>query len=163
MDFVLTELHIMSGIEHVRDNRDVLDRLRSLARIIQYLGYLIVTAVGISTLVIISHIIRLGIDHNREQIKTLRLLGAPDSFIAFPFLLAGLLLSIGGGILAAIFAAYALRYVYAQIAGPLPFIPLPQRETLVLNLFLLITSLSAFLGIAGSLFGLSAAKARKTG
>jgi cell division transport system permease protein len=161
MDFVLTELHIMSGIEHVRDNRDVLDRLRRLAGIIQFLGYLIVTAVGISTLVIISHIIRLGIDNNREQIKTLRLLGAPDSFIAFPFLLVGLLLSIGGGILAAIFAAYALSYVYAQVTGPLPFIPLPQRETLVRNLFLLITSLSAFLGIVGSLFGLSAAEARK--
>jgi cell division transport system permease protein len=158
MDAVLAELHPMSGIEHVRDNREVLERLRSLAGIIRFLGYLIVTAVGISTLVIISHIIRQGVDNNREQINTLRLLGAPDSFIALPFLLEGLLLCIGGGILATILAAFAIRYVYAQVAGPLPFIPLPPRETLVLNMALLITSLSAFLGIAGSLFGLSATK-----
>ncbi|MBS4030218.1 MAG: permease-like cell division protein FtsX [Clostridiales bacterium] len=158
MDAVLAELHLLSGIEHVRDNRDVLERLRNLAGIIRFLGYLIVTAVGISTLVIISHIIRQGIDNNREQINTLRLLGAPESFIAFPFLLVGLLLSIGGGILATMLAAYALRYVYAQVAGPLPFIPLPPRETLVLNLIILIASLSTFLGIAGSLFGLFAAK-----
>lgn len=158
MDAVLAELHLISGIEHVRDNREVLERLRNLAGIVRFLGYLIVTAVGISTLVIISHIIRLGIDNNREQINTLRLLGAPDSFIAFPFLLEGLLLSMGGGILATILATYALRYVYAQVAGPLPFIPLPPRETLVLNMAILIASLSAFLGIAGSLLGLSVPK-----
>lgn len=158
MDAVLAELHPMSGIEHVRDNRDVLERLRNMAGIIRFLGYLIVTAVGISTLVIISHIIRQGIDNNREQINTLRLLGAPESFIALPYLLAGLLLSIGGGILAIILASYALRYVYAQVAGPLPFIPLPPRETLVLNLIILVTTLSASLGMAGSLFGLSVSK-----
>ncbi len=158
MDDVLEEMHVMAGIDYIRDNREILDRLRSIAGILKVLGSLLVVAVGISTLVIISHIIRLGIYNSKEQINTLKLLGAPDSFIAFPFLLEGLLLTVGGGMLAAILAAYALGQVYAQVAGPLPFIPMPPRETLVPGLIFLVISLSALLGIAGSLLGLKAAK-----
>ncbi|MBA1335288.1 MAG: Cell-division-associated, ABC-transporter-like signaling protein FtsX [Firmicutes bacterium] len=158
MDTVLEELGTLTGIQHVRDNRAVLDRLRNIAGVLNSLGYLVVAAVGISTLVIISHIIRLGIFNNQEPIDTLRLLGAPEFFIAFPFLLVGLLLTLGGGMLAAALAAFALKHVYIQMAGPLPFIPLPPREALVSGMIIVVMSLSAILGIVGSLFGLSSAK-----
>ncbi|SET17142.1 cell division protein FtsX [Natronincola peptidivorans] len=157
---VLERLHLMAGIEHVRDNREVLDRLQSIAELSKLLGYLIITAVGISTLVIISHIIRQGIFNNREQINTLRLLGAPENFIALPFLLEGLLLTLGGGLLASILSVFTLKQVYAQMTGPLPFIPLPPRETLVPGLVILVMSLSGILGIIGSLLGLSSAKSK---
>lgn len=158
IDPILKELDLMTGIEHVRDNREVLERLHSIAGVLKLLGYLIVAGVGISTMVIISHIIRMGIYDNREQINTLRLMGAPEAFVAFPFLLEGLLLTLAGGMMASILAAFALRYVYAQMAGPLPFIPLPPREALTSNMVILVMSLSAVLGVAGSFFGLTSAK-----
>ena len=158
IDPILKELELMTGIEHVRDNREVLERLHSIAGVLKLLGYLVVAAVGISTMVIISHIIRMGIYDNREQINTLRLMGAPEAFVAFPFLLEGLLLTLSGGIMASALAAFTLKYVYAQMAGPLPFIPLPPREALTSNLVILVMSLSAVLGAAGSFFGLSSAK-----
>lgn len=160
MEQVLQSVQQTDGIEYVRDNREVLDRLRQLAGAVRFLGYLIITAVGISTLVIISHLIRTGIENNREQINTLLLLGAPDSFIAFPFLLTGLLLSAGGGILAAVLAGYALRYLFAKVGGPLPFLPLPPLGGLMLKLAVFIILLSALLGLAGSLSGLHTAKSR---
>jgi cell division transport system permease protein len=158
IDPILKGLELMSGIEHVRDNRKVLERLSSIAVVLKVLGYLVVTAVGVSTMVIISHIIRMGIYDNREQINTLRLMGAPEPFIAFPFLLEGLLLTLGGGALASALAVFSLKYFYAQMAGPLPFIPLPPLGTLTSQLVILVMSLSAVLGVAGSFFGLSSAK-----
>ncbi|ATW25907.1 cell division protein FtsX [Candidatus Formimonas warabiya] len=158
MDPILKGLASMPGIESVRDNREVLDRLRSMAGVLRYLGCLIVAAVGISVLVIVSHIIRLGIYNNREQINTLRLLGAPEIFIAFPFVLEGLFLTLGGSILAAAMSGLALKFVYAQMAGPLPFIPLPPLDLLVTGLVILVISLGVLLGIAGSLFGLLSAR-----
>jgi cell division transport system permease protein len=158
IDSVLTQLDTMTGIAYVRDNREVLERLRSIAGILRLLGYVVVGAVGISTLVIISHIIRQGIYSNREQINTLRLLGAPEMFIAFPFLLEGLFLTLGGGILAAALAALSIKYVYVHMAGPLPFIPLPSRDALVFDLVILITTLSGCMGIVGSVLGLTSAK-----
>jgi len=158
IDSVLEELNLMTGLEHIRDNRDVLERLGNIEGILRFLGYLAVIAVGISTLVIISHIIKLGIYNNREQINTLRLLGAPEFFIAFPFLLEGLLLTLGGGVFAVTLTTLVLKQVYAQITGTLPFIPLPSIDDLVKNLTILVIGLSAAMGIIGGVLGLSSEK-----
>lgn len=158
IDIVMEELHSMVGIEYIRDNREVLNRIRDISRVLTFLGYLIIAAVSISTLVIISHIIRQGIYNNKEEIKTLRLLGAPDIFIAFPFLLEGLLLTLGGGLIASSLTVFTLKYIYRQMAGPLPFIPLPYLEAMVPGMVILIMSLSTILGAIGSLFGLSSIK-----
>lgn len=158
MDSILEELNGLKDVEHVRDNRKALDRLSGIADILKVLGYFVVTAVGITTLVIISHIIRLGIHNSKEQINTMRLLGAPNSFIAFPFLLEGLLLTLGGGVLAAALGGFVLKQVYTRMAGPLPFIPLPPLGTLVQRLVILVVSLSGALGLIGSFFGLSSAR-----
>ncbi|NLM52411.1 MAG: hypothetical protein GX197_06280 [Firmicutes bacterium] len=158
LESVLTGLQKLDKIDYVRDNREVLEDLRDLAGIMHFLSYLVVAGVGVATLIIISHIIRLGIDQNKEHIKTLILLGAPDGFIAVPYLLVGLFLSAGGGIVAALLSVFALKYIYVLAAGPLPFIPLPSLESLTLKLSCLVIILSALLGLIGSVFGLHTAK-----
>ncbi len=158
IDQVLDRLDLLDEIQHIRDNKEVIDRLQKIIKILTVLGVLVITAVGISTLVVVSHIIRQGIYNNREQINTLKLLGAPDSFIGFPFLLEGLSLTAGGGVLASILGAFIIHYGYRQM-GAIPFIPLPPKEAIVVSLTILTMSMSLILGIIGSLFGLSSAKA----
>jgi cell division transport system permease protein len=158
MDRIISELDYMLGIEYVRDNREVLERIGSIANALKILGLLVVTAVGISTMVIISHIIRMGIYENREQINTLRLMGAPDSFISFPFVLEGLLLTLGGGALASAMITILLRYLYSWVSGPLPFIPLPPVGSMVSQIIGLVMSMGFVMGVAGSCFGLASAK-----
>ncbi len=160
MDAILHGLQSIDFIDHVRDNREILDRIDNIARLMMTLGFLVVVAVGICTLVIVSHIIRMGVYNNRDQINTLRLLGAPELFIAVPFLLEGLLLTIGGGILASVLVTFVLEHIYFQLNGPFPFIPLPLRGSLNLNLTLLIVSLSFALGLAGSVLGLTTSKSK---
>jgi len=160
IDPILEEMSYLIGIEHIRDNREVLGRISSITAILGILGSLVVTAVGISTMVIVSHIIRMGIYENREQINTLRLMGAPESFIGFPFMLEGLMLTIGGGALASMLMALLLKYMYSWVAGPLPFIPLPSPGALTGELVILVMILSILMGMAGGWFGLSSARSR---
>jgi len=158
MESILNALEGIQEIEYIRDNREVLERLNDITRVLGLLGYLVASAVGISTLVIVSHIIRMGIYNSREEINTLSLLGAPFSFIAFPFLLEGLILALGGGALAAWLSVFVIKGIFARLAGPLPFIPLPPLEELASGIVILVLSLSGIMGIVGSLFGLSSAK-----
>lgn len=158
MDSIMTQLDEMKDIEHVRDNREVLDRLSQIANVFRLLGFLVIAAVGISTLVIVSHIIRQGIYNNRDQINTLKLLGAPQVFIALPFLIEGLLLTLVGGLMACGLTTFVIKQVYVQMVGPLPFIPLPPKELLLKSVLIGVMSLSALLGILGSLFGLASSK-----
>ena len=151
---VLNKLKTLDGIEHIRDNQDVLTRLRNISEIFNFLGSLVISAAGITTLVIVFHIIKLGIHSNKEQINTLRLLGATEGFIGFPFILEGLFITLVGGLIAISLAGFILRHIYAQIAGPLPFIPLPPLAGLLGKLRILIMTVSGVLGLMGSLSGL---------
>ncbi|MDF2523983.1 MAG: hypothetical protein K0R31_1624 [Clostridiales bacterium] len=158
IDSVINQLNNLQGIELVRDNKGILDRLGNIAGMLTYLSTLVLAAVGISTLLIISHIIKLGIYNNRDQINTLRLLGAPEIFIDFPFLIVGLLLTIGGGVLASVLSVFILKSVFYMMSGSVPFIPLPSFDYLVPKLIILLTTLSALLGIVGSTFGILSAR-----
>lgn len=158
VDTILSDLEVITNIEHIRDNKQVIDRLESIIGILKVLGVLVIAAVGISTLVVVSHIIRQGIYNNREQINTLKLLGAPESFIGFPFLLEGMFLTLGGGIIAAGLVSLTIYYGYSKIGAGIPFIPLPSSHDLIFGMVILILGVSTMLGILGSLFGLSSAK-----
>lgn len=158
MDTVLADIRDLEGIEYVRDNRAVLEQMKKITEGIKLFGSLVIFAVGITTLIIIAHMIRQGIYNNKEQINTLRLLGAPNSFIGLPFVLAGMLLTLFGGILADVGLGLLMQEGYAQFSTMIPFIPLPSQQELVNQLSVSVLITSIVLGFAGSLFGLSSIK-----
>lgn len=158
LDEVTASIKKINGIEYVRDNKEVLDLLRNITQGLTIVGLFIAIAVGVTTLIIISHMIRQGIYNNREQINTLKLLGAPSSFIGFPFVMAGLLLTIFGGFLAFLFLFIIIGQGYTLLNGNIPFIPLPPKELLVGMSGGLVLGISAILGCLGSLFGLLSIK-----
>lgn len=158
MDSVLEKVQTIADIEQVRDNREVLDRLKNISGMLKLIGYVFVIAVSTCTLLIVSHIIRMGIYSNREQINTLRLLGAPDYFIALPFFLEGLMMTIGGGMLCILMAVSSAKSIYSRMTGPLPFIPLPSLDQLIWGIIVLIIFVSITLGIIGGFIGMKTAK-----
>lgn len=158
MDPVLQSIRSLDGVEYVRDNRSVLEQMKAMVDGMKLLGSLIMMAVGITTLIIISHMIRQGIYHNREQIKTLRLLGASSGFIGLPFVLSGLLLTVIGGLIATGLILYLLEHGYQQLTRSIPFIPLPAKEGLMEQISVLVLRVSGILGFFGSLFGLTSIK-----
>jgi cell division transport system permease protein len=158
MDTVLNKISKVEGISYLRDNKSVLEQVQQLSNGLQIITYLVMFAVGITTLVIISHLIRQSIYNNKEQINTLRLLGAPDSFIGLPFLISGILLTVTGGLMATILIVFLVQMGYNQLAGTLPFIPLPDKRELLLELSILLPMVSIMLGILGSIFGFSKEK-----
>lgn len=155
MDSVLESIRNMDGIEYVRDNKDVLDKIKDITYALKILGYLMIAAVGITTIIILSHMIRQGIYNNREQIKTLRLLGSYGAFIGFPYVLTGIILTLLGGLLATASVVFMIKTAYEGIGNAILFIPLPSRKELIKNMMILLPSLSFILGLCGSLFGLS--------
>jgi len=158
MDSVFSQISVLNGIDYVRENREVLEQIEGISKALEVLGYLVIAAVSITTLVIISHMIRQGIYQNREQIKTFMLLGAPDNFINFPYILLGFLLTFGGGIVATVLIDILINQGYINIHSTLPFIPLPPKNQLMLGLSIFLLSVSAALGILGSLFGVYTSK-----
>lgn len=155
MDQVLTKVKKLQGISYVRDNRQVLEQMKNIISGIELVGALVAIAVGITTLIIISHMIRQGIYNNKEQIHTLHLLGAPKAFIGFPFVLAGILLTFLGGVLSTTLLHLLLDNGYSRLGGFMPFIPMPSVTVIKDTVSLVILSAGAALGLIGSLFGVA--------
>lgn len=152
----------IKGIEYVRDNLEILELIRKITQDIKLIGLFIAAAVGITTVIIISHMIRQGIYNNREQINTMRLLGAPNSFIGFPFVMAGLVMTICGGIIASLMLMVMIKEGYTIMSGNVPFIPLPPETKMLYNAGGLILFISILLGGLGSMFGLLSIKKERS-
>lgn len=160
-DYVLEQVKKLEGIDYIRDNRGILQQMEAAANTIEALGLIVLAAVSTTTLVIISHMIRQGIYQNREHIYTLKLLGAPDAFIGFPYVLVGLLSTLAGGAAASVLIAILLNHGYALMGSMLTFIPLPSRTELISWPVLVIMGICAILGTIGSLSGLASANREK--
>ena len=158
LDTILNELKYFQDIDYIRDNRQVIDRLQGIISIIEILGLILFLAIGVSTMIIISHIIRQGIYNNRDEINTLKLLGAPDSFIQLPFFIEGIFLTIIGGAIAGLLWLLLINLGYGNIYNLLPFMPLPHGDDLLWPVFTFIVTFSSFIGIIGSSFALKSIK-----
>lgn len=158
LDSIVNELEYFWDIDYIRDNRQVIHKLEGIINIIEVLGFILFLAIGICTMIIISHIIRQGIYNNRDEINTLKLLGAPNSFIQLPFFLEGIFLTIIGGGIAFVLWLLLIKIGYGNIYNLLPFIPLPHGDEFMWPVTTFLIILSSFIGIIGSSFGLKSIK-----
>lgn len=161
MEEVFLELNHLEGIDYIRDNKELLHKLNGLTKGINIISLFVLIAVGITTVVIIAHLIRQGIYNNREQINTLILLGAPNSYINFPFLLSGLLPTLLGGVLSSAFVTLLLHNGYEKLKSFIAFLPLPLKEEMGFQINLRLLLLSTILGLLGSFIGLLSVKTNK--
>ena len=162
LDNILDELSSIEDIMYIRDNRIVIEKLQGIISIIEILGAFLLVAVGVSTIIIISHIIRQGIYNNRDEINTLKLLGAPNIFIQVPFFIEGIILTIIGGGIASILWIILIKYGYTNIDSILPFFPLPKVDELLWIIIIFNMVFSLLIGLLGSKFGLKSIKKQYT-
>ena len=161
MDTVVNEANSINEVELVRDNKEVLERLKEISNLTNILSLLVIVAVTIATFVITSHIIRQGIYINKEQINTLKLLGAPEYFINLPFVLEGLLITLLASIISIILVFIVVNYVYLVISSSLSFLILPDKIEMLIRISLCNIVISLILGMLGSIFGLKSTRERK--
>lgn len=158
LDEIVQKSKDIHGVELVRDNQEVLGKLKNLLNILTVLGVFIFIAISVATLVITAHIIRQGVYINKEAIATLKLLGAPSYFIYIPFVINGIFMTLLAGIGSVVLVYFSNSYIYSKISGVLPFIILPKFSALILTLVLFNGIISIILGFLGSILGIKTTK-----
>jgi cell division transport system permease protein len=116
---------IVEGGDHATDyNPDVIPKLQRVIRWVWIGAVAIAMVLGAISLVIIMNTIRTAVFVRRREIEIMKLVGAADWFVRWPFILEGML----GGILAAGIAAAVVALVYhplvANLRSDLFFFPL---------------------------------------
>jgi cell division transport system permease protein len=94
-----------SEIDHVTTKQDDVDRLVGIIGVIRTVGIVAIGLVGLVVLFMIVNTIRIAVYSRANEIEIMRLVGASDSFIRWPFILEGILCGLIGGLITVVLVA----------------------------------------------------------
>ena len=136
-------------IRNVINIEDLVDRVLTVTNILRTAGTVVLIVVGLIALFIIINTIRLAVVARAEEIEIMRLVGASDAFIRWPFVFEGAFV----GLLGALLALGVLAAVADPIGGFMVefFRVLPlQFGSLTRDLVALVLGTGVGLGVLGS-------------
>lgn len=138
---------------HATDyNPDVIPRLRAVIFWTEVIGWSLAAVLAVISLVIIMNTIRTAVYIRRTEIEIMKLVGAGDWFVRWPFILEGMF----GGILAAAFGtvvvSFAYRFVLDQ-ANTRTFLGVTADSTFLTLVVVGLVVGGALLGGVGSALG----------
>jgi cell division transport system permease protein len=146
---VLDDLRAEDGVSNVKDIHSLVDNLLTVTNVLRTAGIVILGVIGVIVLFIIVNTIRLAVLARAEEIEVMRLVGASDSFIRWPFVFEGAFVGLLG--------ATVTLAVLAVAADPLGkfmfdfFRVLPLHfGTLARDLVVLVLGAGVGLGVLGS-------------
>jgi cell division transport system permease protein len=137
------------AVRNVINIEDLVERVLTVTDILRTGGTVLLIVVGIIVLFIIVNTIRLAVVARAEEIEIMRLVGASDAFIRWPFVFEGAFVGFLGasitlGVLAA--AADPLSGFMVEFFRVLPL----QAGSMARDLFTLVMGAGVGLGILGS-------------
>jgi cell division transport system permease protein len=147
---VATAVGKLPGVDHADYKQAVVQRLFALTAALRTAGLVLVAGLALATVVLIANTIRVAVFARREEIAIMKLVGATDAFIRWPFLLEGAMLGALGAAAASAVAWWGYSAVVVRVAADLPFLPLLQRQPLLTELTGWLMLLGLVLGAAGS-------------
>jgi cell division transport system permease protein len=141
-------------IGEVIETKKVVDTLITLTGVMRTVGLVVLGMVGLTVLFIVVNTIRMAVMARADEIEIMRLVGASDAFIRWPFIFEGLLVGLLGaaitlGLLA--LAAQPISHLTATIVSQVP-VGFDQRlgqqlVVLVLGSGLVLGGLGAFISV----------------
>jgi len=137
------------AVRNVLDTKDTAQNVKTVTDILRTAGTVILVVIGVIVLFIIVNTIRLAVFARSEEIEIMRLVGASDAFIRWPFVFEGAMVGLFG-------AAITLTGLYL-LSEPIAsfmvdfFRVLPLSfGSLANQLILIVTAAGLGLGILGS-------------
>lgn len=146
---ILEKLRGEPDVIRVKDIRDLVQRVLTVTGVLRTAGALVLVIVGMIVLFIIVNTIRLAVVARAEEIEIMRLVGASDAFIRWPFVFEGALVGLFGaavtlGILLG--ASEPLSRFMFDFFRVLPF----RVESIARDVSLIVVGTGVGLGVIGS-------------
>jgi len=140
---------IDGAIDQVKNRKDETTKILTATRVVKLaMGGLAVLLV-IASVLLISNTIRLSLFSRRREVEVMKLVGATDSFIRWPFVIEGIVLGGLGGVLAVLLLGIGKIAFLDPLASDFALIAAPQTIGFALLAGLLLVA-SVAVSAAGS-------------
>lgn len=154
INYMNEEEETMGSVDKINDRREValkIDEIKDVAGLI--FTWLMILLLVVSVFIIMNTI-KLAVHSRREEISIMRYVGASGSYVAFPFVLEGMVL----GVFASGIAFGLLYYIYkifaVNILGGSGLITILPFASILYEIIIAFAVIGIGLGIVGSLISL---------
>jgi cell division transport system permease protein len=114
------------AIDEVRNREEDTNKILSVTRVVKITMALLAGLLGVASILLIANTIRLSLFSRRREIEVMKLVGATDWFIRWPFVLEGVIVGALGGVLAILLLGVAKVAVVDPLAKDFALIASPQ-------------------------------------
>ncbi|MEM8600362.1 MAG: FtsX-like permease family protein, partial [Bacteroidota bacterium] len=116
IDAIASTVEPMRGVDEVAYDAGIIERVRENLQVVQTVALALAALVVLTALFLVGNTIRLTIYARRMLIRTMKLVGATNSFIQRPFLVEG----VAQGLIAAAVACTVIWATYGALLGQIP-------------------------------------------
>ena len=136
-------------VRNVINIEDLVDRVLTVTNILRTAGTVVLLVVGVIVLFNIVNTIRLAVVARAEEIEIMRLVGASDAFIRWPFVFEGAFVGFLGAVVTLVVLAVAAEPIGGFLVDFFRILPI-QVGSLTRDLVALVMGAGVGLGILGS-------------
>lgn len=140
----------LQGVEDIQYGADLLKKLTEFSGFIRAAGLVISGILGVASLAVIMNTIRLAVMARRREIEIMHLVGASNAFIAWPFLLEGMLFGLFGAMMTAAALVSWRYFTFAKWQELFPFVPMTLDFMSTAQVLTYLTVIGMGLGALGS-------------
>ncbi|MCL6473028.1 MAG: permease-like cell division protein FtsX [Firmicutes bacterium] len=141
-------------IDEIKHDRQTVERLLAVIRVLRWVGAIFASLLAFASLVLISNAIRLAIYARRKEVSIMRLVGASNWFIRWPFLLEGVIQGIIGALIAVTLLSIVNHFINNTMTKLLPFLPVSLSQGQFWQLIFGLLVAGMLIGAAGSTLAL---------
>jgi cell division transport system permease protein len=147
---VATYLKNQPAVDRVLNIKQTVDQMLTVIGILRAGGTAILVAVGLIVLFIIVNTIRLAVVSRADEIEIMRLVGASDAFIRWPFIFEGAFVGLLGAGVTICLLLIGQGQITAFLAGYFQVLPVEAAVTVGQNLILIVLGTGVGIGVLGS-------------
>lgn len=146
----------VAGIAEVRAELEIAKGFVTMRNVATAVAAILMAILAIIAIFIITNTIKLATFHRREEISIMKMCGATNWFVRWPFIIEGILLGLMGAFLAFFcqWGIYALMVQAITDYGGLQLIALTPFKDMAVRMALIFTGAGVAIGAGGSLFAI---------
>lgn len=158
---IAKEISKINDISEIRYSGKLISRIQTLVEVIRVSGFILVLLLFFATLLIVVNTIRLTVLARETDIYIMRLVGATNSLVKWPFVVEGIIIGILGGILGVLLLKGSYEFISSKLVEVLPFLPIVVEPRLLSYIYLSVGITGTFLGMLGGYISVSGLLKRK--
>jgi len=151
VEAIAVKIERISGVEEVVYGRNFVRFLNLFVRLIWIVGLILISLTVFAVLYIVINTIQLTVYARRNEIEIMKLVGATDSFVRWPFLLEGIYLGITGALVSILLLFQGYTILYGKAKSFARILPVLSSFEVTMDLIVFLLIMGIFFGALGSI------------